>query len=233
MEYTPRPQIEIPVSPHHSYTGETVNCWKTLLSPDDSHRVLLKEILGIGGQGIVYSGESNLFGSVAVKEVLTEANIEITKKASDINVGPKFYGYIKEGNKTFLILEKLQRSPFFKMSISNINPYIYQVCNLITILLEHGIFHNDLRDSNIMFTTYGILKIIDYESAIQAFTVDGTRGCKLIPLIDDIEFDSYLNSITKIIIEEEEFDLEFPYYLRDRHLEILADFKRPLWNSEA
>lgn len=227
MEYTPRPQIEIPVSPHHSYTGETVNCWKTLLSPDDSHRVLLKEILGIGGQGIVYSGESNLFGSVAVKEVLTEANIEITKKASDINVGPKFYGYIKEGNKTFLILEKLQRSPYFKIDI---NSYIYQVCNLITILLEHGIFHNDLRDSNIMFTTYGILKIIDYESAIQAFKVDNYT---IIPLIDDIEFDSYLNSITKIIIEEEEFDLEFPYYLRDRHLEILADFKRPYMVSEA
>jgi serine/threonine protein kinase len=232
-EFTVKPEIEIPVSPHYSFTGEVVKDWKRLSSPDGSHTISLNEIIGIGGQGVVYSADSNLYGSVVVKEIHFSTDTEITKIASDIKVGPTLYEVIYEGNKTFLVLERLI---FFRTgrSVISEDTYIYQLCGLVTLLLENGIFHNDLRDTNIMFSKsgfgdYGSLRIIDYESAVRAFTIE--EDSSISPLIDDRDFEGYMYSTYSIIANGVKYDIEFPLYLQVRHHQIRISFKRSLYQN--
>jgi len=233
-EFTPRPEIEIPISPHYSFEGEVIKGWKRLSSPDGSHTISLNEIIGIGGQGVVYSADSNLHGSVVVKEIHIATDTEITKIASDIKVGPTLYEVIYEGNKTFLVLERLI---FFRSGISVISSdvYIYQLCGLITLLLENGIFHNDLRDTNIMFSKngvgdYGSLRLIDYESAIRAFTIE--KDSSISPLIDGQDFDEYMYSVYSIISKGVKYDIQFPLYLQVRHHHIRISFKKSLYSFD-
>lgn len=228
-EFTPRPEIEIPVSPHYSFEGDVVKGWKRLSSPDGSHTVSLNEIVGIGGQGVVYSADSNLHGPVVVKEIHIATDTEITRIASNLKVGPTLHEVIYEGNKTFLVLEKLY---FFRNNRPLISEdfYICQLCGLVTLLLEHGIFHNDLRDTNIMFSKGGVLKIIDYESAVRAFTIE--KDSSISPLIDDRDFDNYMCSTYTIFANGVKYDIEFPLYLQVRHHQIRVSFKKSLYSFD-
>jgi len=202
MSFTPKPTIEIPPW-LDTIVSKTIKIGK--------HIIDFKKLIGIGCQGNVYAGVSNLHGDVAIKEIKSIIFPEIHYKAESLGIGPIIFDVHYEGNNTFIIMERLVRTLTLKdMEIAMLN---FQLCELITILIENGIFHNDLRDTNVMFDRRGNIKIIDYDSAKLAFSTLNEN----IHLLSEQEYSSCLQRNYYIYINNKKYVLNYDYVLQKRH----------------
>lgn len=235
---TPRPTIQIPRSLFIEY-GQEIDAhknWKTLRvsagthsdAVSTDHIIHLNHILGIGCQGTVYDADSNHYGNVVVKELklpdakgVKEISIsdevygEIHYIASDLGIGPDVYDICVEDNKLYIVFEKLNRMVSFK---DMCDPTIsYQVCECITRLIENGIFHNDIRSTNIMLTHDNQVRLIDYDMSVQAFGPSEYDSATIIPYITAKEYDENLKKNYIVYLDEKKYVIAFPYEMQERH----------------
>jgi hypothetical protein len=193
---------------------------------ESDHIIHLNHIVGLGCQGMVYDADSNIYGKVAVKEMTITKNMNpddvggIHIIASDLHIGPVVYDICIENDKIYIIFEKLDRMVSFK---DMCNPEIsYQVCESITKLIENGIFHNDIRSTNIMLTKDNQVRLIDYDMSVQAYmmtSVESTSGhtTHATPLISAKEYDENLKKNYVIFLDEKRYVISFPYEMQERH----------------
>jgi serine/threonine protein kinase len=211
---TPRPTIKVPPSPFPDIEGTQCNervLWKTFFI-NDSHRVVLNEIIGMGCQGNVYTGISNLYGDVAVKEMNHIFFPDIHYKAEALGIGPAIYGVYYETNKTYIVMEKMVRT----LTLKDMETYNQILCESLTVLIENGIFHNDLRDTNVMFDRYNKLRIIDYDSAVLAYECEDDI---LVPIVSFNEYEDLMKRNYYIFISERRYVLNYHFILQNRHHE--------------
>lgn len=213
VEFTPRPTIEIPETYFPEVINDSLNlrfkavnfAWKTIII--NQHRVVLNEIIGLGSQGKVYAGISNLYGDVAVKEIPRIFVPIIHYKAESLGIGPKLYDVYYDNKYTYIIMERLDST----ITLRDIYSYSYEICEMVTILIENGIFHNDLRDTNIMAGNTDSngrdrLYIVDYDSAAMAFSDDDDD---LIRFLNIEEYNTYLKKNYYIYISGKKYMLNF------------------------
>jgi serine/threonine protein kinase len=228
VEFTPKPTIEIPKSLFKEFGQENVvaKSWKTLVI--DDHIITLNEIIGLGCQGTVYDGESNQYGNVAVKELRKISDDVIQDIACRIGVGPEIFDLAYEKDMTYMVFEKLDRMICYK-DIYDAQIAV-QLCEAITLLIENGIFHNDIRETNIMLDFNGTLKIIDYDSAVLAFIDDPDTVIRK-PLITLKDYDLLLQKNYNIVLNEKKYTIAFPIEMQERHLKARKNFENLLLSN--
>ena len=125
--------------------------------------------IGTGAQGQVYAyGDDKV-----IKNIDEDINEEVWKRASDAGIGPIVYGTFSCGNERFknnyIIMKKLSG----KFNVKD-EKQLKQVPELITRMIEAGIFHGDLHDENFMIDEAGRLFLIDFDLS-SIFTGKGNR----------------------------------------------------------
>ncbi len=222
FEFTPRPTIEIPKSLFKEYGQENnvAKNWKTLVI--DDHIIVLNEVIGLGCQGTVYDADSNQYGNIVVKELRKISDDCVHDIASKIGVGPKLYDLYIEKGMTYMVFEKLDRMISYN-DMYNIN-IARQLCEAITLLIENGIFHNDIRGTNIMIDKNEILRLIDYDSATLAHINDPDTDVKK-PLITMQEYDILLAKNYYIYLDEKKYTIGFPIDMQERHSKARKNFE--------
>jgi tRNA A-37 threonylcarbamoyl transferase component Bud32 len=113
--------------------------------------------IGTGAQGQVYA-----YGDKVIKNIDADINEEAWRRASDSGVGPTVYGTFSCGNERFknnyIIMKKLSG----KFNAKD-EKQLKQVPELITRMIEAGIFHGDTHDENFMIDETGRLFLIDFD----------------------------------------------------------------------
>lgn len=220
--FTPKPTIEIPKSLFKDFGQENnaAKNWKTLVI--DDHNIVLNEVIGLGCQGTVYDAVSDQYGEVAVKELRKVSDDCIHDVASRIGVGPEIYDMIVEEDKTYMVFEKLDRM----ISYNDMLDYriSLQVCEAITLLIENGVFHNDIRSTNIMFDKTGLVRIIDYDTSVLAYIDNPDTGVRK-PLITMKEYDKFLLQNYTLILDEKRYTIAFPIAMQERHCKARKAFE--------
>lgn len=107
--------------------------------------------LGEGMQGKIYDIGNNQI----IKIGLFHFNERIAQIASNTDISPKYYGKFSCRKTTYYIQEKL---PFDYLDL-----YISQIPELLTRMIEAGIFHNDIKKANMMANKEGKLYLIDFD----------------------------------------------------------------------
>merc|ERR1712217_961431 len=137
------------------------------LGKKDFHaKYIVKEQLGKGGFGVVYSAERRSDGmEVAVKEVskdekvmMGEDNIPLEvalmQQLQDVPGVIKLLDYYEMNHCYFIVMERFQCKDLFK-----------QILETITTLHKRGIVHRDIKDENILIDPKTFkTKIIDFGS---------------------------------------------------------------------
>ena len=108
--------------------------------------------LAQGAQGEIYDVGNNRVMKVTYEKL----NKEILYMASESGVGPRIFGFEEcADGRTYYIQQKL----FNNFS----ETYAPQVAELITRMFEAGLYHNDLRNDNMMADEKGKLYLIDFD----------------------------------------------------------------------
>jgi serine/threonine protein kinase len=230
IEITPRPTIEIPKSLFKEYGEErqSAHNWKTIVFLDANkvidHVVHLHEIIGLGCQGTVYNADSDIHGNIVVKEMKRrEVDTTIHNIAAQLGIGPEILGthYDHSNGMFYIAFEKLERMITFQDMAS---PVIgHMLCESITFLIENGIFHNDIRGANIMIDSRGKVRLVDYDYSTLAWSHDRMK-----PHLSMPEYDDYLRKNYNICIDEQNYTLNFPYEMQQRHLKARINFENLL-----
>jgi serine/threonine protein kinase len=141
--------------------------------------------------------------------------IEIQKKAFELDVAPQLHDYKKEGDKVYIIMEKLKEfrdlTTVYNEEIKNMTEDMKKkianaIATAITILYTEGIYHLDLHSDNIFIDTSNNVKIIDY--GLSEFFKEGSNEntTRKQPykhqVIEIIGSDDYLD-LTKYIKKDE------------------------------
>jgi serine/threonine protein kinase len=222
MEYTPRPTIDIPRSLYKEY-GQENNAskgWKTLTI--DDHIIILNEIIGLGCQGTVYDADSNQYGNVVVKEIRKITDDFIHDIAARLGIGPEVFDSVFENGLTYMVFEKLDRMICYNdMFIPEIAK---QLCEAITVLIENGVFHNDIRQTNIMLDYNGCLRLVDYDSAKLAY-IDNPETDVRQPILTMKEYDECLSKNYTIFLHEKKYTIAFPLDMQERHKKARKNFE--------
>ena len=121
-------------------------------------QISTKNVIGEGAQGKVYSFDDNDNNKVLkIMYGPYSANVDLLKRAASIGVAPPIYDAHVCKDFTYYIQKKLE-TPF--------NPtYANQLPELLTRMIEHGIFHNDIHQNNMMVDETGRLFLIDFDMA--------------------------------------------------------------------
>ena len=102
------------------------------------------------------------FKDVAVNELV------ITKKMSEIGIGPKVYDIAMSETQGVIIMEKYDGTltdllhKYQKDKTVPVDQAIEKVRNLLGIMHENGIVHRDLSTSNILYKTDGSIALADF-----------------------------------------------------------------------
>ena len=115
--------------------------------------VSTKRVLGEGTQGKVYSMDNRK----VLKVVYGSTNVDILTKAASVGVAPPIYDIHACKGFTYYV-QKQMENPFEQT-------YADQLPELITRMIEHGIFHNDVHQNNMMIDEDGKLYLIDFDLA--------------------------------------------------------------------
>ena len=168
-----------------------------------ANRYLIQEVVGLGGMGSVYRSRDMHFPSVtklvAVKEMIIsapdplvretivknferEANLLATLHHSAI---PKIYDYFTLESRSYLVLEFIHGKDM-EAIINDTNGFLPEeqllgwaidLCDVLDYLHKHKptpIIFRDMKPSNVMINSNGILMLVDFGIA-KAFQT-GTKG---------------------------------------------------------
>ena len=175
-----------------------------------ANRYLIQEVVGLGGMGSVYRSRDMHFPSVtklvAVKEMIIsapdplvretivknferEANLLATLHHSSI---PKIYDYFTLESRSYLVLEFIHGKDM-EAVINDTNGFLPEdqllgwaidLCDVLNYLHQHKpdpIIFRDMKPSNVMINSNGVLMLVDFGIA-KAFqtgikgTMIGTEG---------------------------------------------------------
>lgn len=144
----------------------------------DIGRIQIKNLLARGGMGEVYEGfDSLLKRPVAIKIMAAEMRMSEQRRSAFLNEARvlsslqhpnicQVYDFFEDQSKDVLVLELIQgetlRAQFEQSTIKNAQDVAWQICNALTAAHERGIVHKDLKPDNIMLTTQGELKVLDF-----------------------------------------------------------------------
>jgi serine/threonine-protein kinase len=149
-------------------------------------KYLLIRKLGEGGFGHVYLAQDILLEEhyVALKslkiaedarERLLIREMDFLSKLADPHV-VGFYHHFKNWDSLFLVMEYCPGGSLRqiletegKIKLEEATGWIIQLCDTLQRVHNHSIVHHDLKPENIMFSSYGAIKIAD-------FGVANTRG---------------------------------------------------------
>ena len=108
--------------------------------------------LGEGNQGTIYDVGNNQVMKVTYEKI----NKDILYMASRSGIAPRIFGFEEcPDGRTYYIQQKLFNTYNEK--------YLSQVSELVTRMFEAGLYHNDLRDDNMMADEKGKLYLIDFD----------------------------------------------------------------------
>lgn len=133
--------------------------------PEFSCKVLKDHVsktkpLASGAQGSVF-----LFGhDKVVKNTDEQVNRRMWNIASSVGLAPYVYGVFYCGDERIpdnYIVMKKKNKKFDKTEKRQIE----QLPELLTRAIESGIFHNDLRDENLMVDETGMVHMVDFDLA--------------------------------------------------------------------
>jgi len=113
--------------------------------------VATKNVIGEGAQGKVYP-----FDDKVLKIIYGSSNVDLLKRAASIGVAPPIYDVQVCKGFTYYVQKRLEK-PFDPT-------YAHQLPELVTRMIEHGMFHNDLHQNNMMVEN-GRLYLIDFDMA--------------------------------------------------------------------
>jgi tetratricopeptide (TPR) repeat protein len=154
-------------------------------------KVLMKQFtvlrqLGEGGMGIVYEAyDQALKRKVAIKKMRSEFNLDPESKKQLLaeartvaslkhNNIVEIYGIFEEGGDLFLVFEYVEGRTLEeildtegKFTFSDIKPVFHAVCKALQYAHDNNVIHRDLKPGNIMVTTDGIIKVMDFGVARQ------------------------------------------------------------------
>lgn len=154
--------------------------------------------LGEGGMGEVYLAEDRALGrKVAIKRLHTAHGISDAAREQLLNEARTvaslhhpnivdIYTLFREGEDLFLVFEyidgetldcKLDRDG--RMPLSEVKPVFEAICKALDYAHRNGVIHRDLKLSNIMMASSGVVKVMDFGVARKmdaepAKTVSGT-----------------------------------------------------------
>jgi eukaryotic-like serine/threonine-protein kinase len=150
----------------------------TLTEGDKLGRYHVKAVLGTGGMGVVYRAyDPHLERLVAIKvlqqiqeETDTGARLlEEARSASALN-HPNvctIYEVSEEGERAFIVMEYVDGRSLETMlpgglPIDEAIEYAHQIADALAHAHEHGIIHGDLKSANIIVTSDGRVKVVDF-----------------------------------------------------------------------
>jgi serine/threonine protein kinase len=155
------------------------------------------EKLGQGGMGVVYKAEDlRRKRAVALKFLSVHLNEDTQAKARFIKEAQAtallqhpniavIYDFIDNKDKTIIVMEYLEgetlakKIKLQKASLKQILDWMIGISGGLAAAYEKGITHRDIKPDNIMITTAGVAKIMDFGVAklrgTQTLTEPGTR----------------------------------------------------------
>lgn len=139
-----------------------------------SQWLISNQELGAGHEGISYVACCQQECDYVAKQILTyllpKTELEIQREAAKAGIGPEIYDVFNEGNYTYIIMAKLDKT--FGQALSEIQTQfeeayelILEAVNKINELHELGISHNDITFNNMMVDKTGNVFLIDYGTA--------------------------------------------------------------------
>jgi serine/threonine-protein kinase len=129
----------------------------------------ITEKLGEGGMGVVYKGiDTRLGRRVAIKVVNAEFTQRFEREAKAISAlnHPHIctlYDVGDHGGAPYLVMEYVEGKPLKgPLPAGEALPYAIQVCEALAAAHKAGIIHRDLKPDNILLTTEGSVKVLDF-----------------------------------------------------------------------
>ncbi len=158
--------------------------------------IRIVELLGAGGMGEVYVGfDETLQRRVALKAIAGRHRLSPTSRARFLREARilsqlehpgicRIYDYIEEGQAEYLVLELIQGQDLAEViAAGSLTPqHTLQIARDIAAVLAaahgEGIVHRDLKPGNVMLTTEGEVKVLDFGLArsLPASAAAGDRG---------------------------------------------------------
>ncbi|SCU99854.1 LAME_0G05952g1_1 [Lachancea meyersii CBS 8951] len=179
----------VPTLPLAVTSDPNANSTKTLYETENARELIENygnpgKLIGEGASGSVSVVESTDGKMFAVKRFRArgskESQIEYSKKVtSEFCIGSTLHhcniidtlDMLQEGSN-FLVVMEFCPYDFFTLVMSNlmvkaeIACYFKQICNGVSYLHSMGLAHRDLKLDNCVVTAQGILKLIDFGSAV-------------------------------------------------------------------
>ena len=181
-------------------TSEKANTWSLAesLSGRTVGRFLIRERLGSGGMGEVYRAEDTMLKrSVALKRMAPHLGSDVAYRQRFVREAERasrfsdphlaaVYDVFEDKSEVFLVMEYVQgqtlrqrlRQP---LTLAEILHIIQQCAEALAVAHTQGIVHCDVKPENIMLTTEGQVKILDFGVAKrlprsdQSITVDRSQ----------------------------------------------------------
>ena len=178
----------------------------------------LKEIIGSGGQGTVYSAQRKRDGrEVVIKKVFKTISttnkipteVKLLEKVQNIDGVIKMLDFINEKDCYYIVMEKIKDCEDLYEFLNNSGPLsekfirkmFHNIVKTIIKCRDNGVFHRDIKDENILvdLNTYNV-KLIDFgvgceydykEETNKIFEVQDFRGSPLFSPPECFKCDKY------------------------------------------
>ncbi len=142
------------------------------------------EKLGEGGMGVVYKARDTRLGrSIAIKVVNAEFTQRFEREARAISSlnHPHICTLHDVGEyegAPYLVMEYVEGRPLKgPLTPSDALPYAIQVCEALSAAHKAGIVHRDLKPDNILLTSEGSVKVLDFGLAkLQTIAEDASTA---------------------------------------------------------
>lgn len=136
-------------------------------------RFIVEKIIGTGGFGITYLGEDTLLNSkVAIKEDAFLEEAKVLSRCQELDGIVSIRDFFSENGRDYIVMEyisgcslkeKVQKEG--KIEAIEALRMLKPVIRSLAALHQMGYIHRDISGDNLLFTSQGQLKLIDFGSA--------------------------------------------------------------------